>query len=90
MTVQTEFINKSDVQKPHPADDIILFNTEDALKTEAPKQHIPTFQLVPELDPILSEVLPEFSFDEAPINANDFALLTNGQCGRDIARRVFW
>jgi peptide deformylase len=54
-------------------DEVIVFDTESALKTEAPKVEIPTFMLVPETDPILGEVMPEFSFEEAPINPNDFA-----------------
>jgi len=36
-------------------------------------ESIEIFDLVPETDPILSEVLPEFDFDNAPINAADFA-----------------
>lgn len=54
-------------------DDIILYNTEDALKIQAPKVQIPTFSLVPEVHPILREVLPEFSFVEPSVNPNTFA-----------------
>jgi hypothetical protein len=41
--------------------DIITFNTENSAQVEPPKQ-INIFKLVPETDPILTEVMPEFDF----------------------------
>jgi peptide deformylase len=52
--------------------DIIKFNTEEALtpiQTIKPK----TFDLVPENHLILREIMPEFDFNNPPVNANDFA-----------------
>jgi peptide deformylase len=54
-------------------DDILVFNTEDSLKTVTPKQQVPIFNLVPETDPILKEVLPEFDFKNPPVNPAEFA-----------------
>ena len=55
--------------------DMITFDTEvsvnDAKKMTATK--VKTFDLVPETDSILREVLPEFNFDNPPVNANEFA-----------------
>jgi peptide deformylase len=55
--------------------DIITFNTEDALKIEKTPEpiQIETFQLVPENSPILKEVMPEFDFNNPPVNPNNFA-----------------
>lgn len=55
--------------------EIITFNTEDALKIQtAPEPvYIETFDLVPENDPILKEVLPEFDFENPPVDPNKFA-----------------
>ena len=63
-------------------------------------EKIETFDLVPEKDPILAQVLPEFDFDNSPINTTDFASsmvetckkfngygLSANQCGFDY--RVF-
>jgi len=36
-------------------------------------ESIETFDLIHEKDPILSQMLPEFNFDESPINTADFA-----------------
>jgi peptide deformylase len=36
-------------------------------------ESIETFDLIPETDPSLREVLPEFDFDNSPINTSDFA-----------------
>ena len=57
----------------HP--DTIVFNTEEALKIEQPKQQItvPIFDLVPETDPILKQVMPEFDFENPPVDPNKFA-----------------
>ena len=51
-------------------DDTIVIDTGSGTQIV---EHIETFDLVPETDPILKEVLPEFDFDNAPINAADFA-----------------
>jgi peptide deformylase len=51
--------------------DTIVFDTEKG--EQIVQQHIETFDLVPETDPILKQVLPEFDFDNAPINPIDFA-----------------
>jgi peptide deformylase len=54
--------------------DIITFNTEDAVKSPEPKkQQVNIFKLVPETDPILSEVMPEFDFSNPPVNPSLFA-----------------
>jgi len=54
--------------------EIISFNTEDALKTDGiVTQQIPVFQLVSEEHPILKEVMPEFDFNNPPVNPNEFA-----------------
>jgi peptide deformylase len=54
--------------------DIIKFNTEDAVKLDVVKPQITKiFDLVPENDPILKEILPEFNFDNPPVNPTDFA-----------------
>lgn len=55
-------------------DDIILYNTEDVTKVEKKvEQEIETFDLVHPTHEALSKVLPEFDFDNAPINPSDFA-----------------
>jgi len=57
-----------------PNDDIIRFNTEDAVKTGIlTPQQAKVFKLVSEDHPILKEVLPEFNFDNPPVNPNEFA-----------------
>ena len=48
--------------------DIITFNTE-----EPQTKQIPVFQLVPEDSPILKEVMPEFNFENPPVNPDEFA-----------------
>ena len=56
------------------SDDIIRFNTEDAVKTGiVTPQQAKVFKLVSEDHPILKEVLPEFNFDNPPVNPNEFA-----------------
>lgn len=51
-------------------DDVIVFNTENqSLETK----QLPTFDLVPENDPILREVMPEFDFQNSGVDANAFA-----------------
>ena len=55
--------------------DMITFDTEvstsDVKKMTATK--VKTFALVPETDPVLREVLPEFDFSNPPVNTNEFA-----------------
>jgi len=53
--------------------DVITFNTEDSLKAPPTAVQIPTFKLVPETDPILTEVMPMFDFSNPPVNPNEFA-----------------
>jgi len=56
---------------------IITFNTEswkDDLKTTMTvNTKVNTFKLVSENDPILKEVIPEFDFDNPPVDPNVFA-----------------
>lgn len=55
-------------------DEVIKFNTEDALKPGGlVPQQVPIFDLVPETHPILKEVMPIFDFDNPPVNPNQFA-----------------
>ena len=52
------------------SDEIIRFNTEDALKMQPVKpQQATVFNLVPETDPILKEVMPEFDFNNTETSA---------------------
>ena len=55
--------------------DMITFDTSDALKTVAtsPAYLVKTYDLVPEDDSILTEPIPEFNFNNPPINPNKFA-----------------
>ena len=55
--------------------DTIIFNTEESLKIEQPKREVtvPIFDLVPETDPILKQVMPEFDFETSGLDANAFA-----------------
>ena len=52
-------------------DDIVLYNTEDKVAGSQPG--IETFDLVDATDPVLHKALPEFDFENASINPNDFA-----------------
>ena len=54
---------------------MITFDTSDALKTVAtsPASLVKTYDLVPEDDSILTEPIPEFNFNNPPINPNKFA-----------------
>lgn len=56
-------------------DAVIRFNTEDALKDTnyAVEEQIPIFDLIPENSPILREYLPNFDFDNPPVNPVEFA-----------------
>jgi peptide deformylase len=81
--------------------DVIKINTEDSLKNNSvPIQESKVFRLVSENHPILKQVLPEFNFDDPPVNPNEFAStlvetckmhrgigLSANQCGFDY--RVF-
>lgn len=51
--------------------DVVVFDTEK--HTQLIQQHIETFDLVAEDDPVLREAIKEFDFDNAPINPADFA-----------------
>ena len=51
-------------------DGTILIDTDNGIQT---LENIETFDLVPETDPILKEVMPEFDFTNPPVNANEFA-----------------
>ena len=55
--------------------DTIVFNTEDSLKFQQPQPQIqvPIFDLVPEDDPILKQVMKEFDFENSGLDANAFA-----------------
>ena len=65
--------------------DVITFNTEDALKPKASPVQVKTFSLVPETDPILREVLPEFDFNNPPVNPNEFASVLTDTCKKNEA-----
>lgn len=82
-------------------DDIILYDTQDVTRVEKKvEQEVETFDLVYHTHESLSKVLPEFDFENAPINPSDFASslvetckkyngygLSANQCGFDY--RVF-
>lgn len=51
--------------------DTIVIDTQ--RQSQIVQKHIETFDLVPETDPILSEILPEFDFENPPVNAAEFA-----------------
>jgi peptide deformylase len=55
--------------------DIIKFNTEDSLKIQTSPEpvRVPIFNLVSEKDSILNQVLPEFDFNNPPVDPNEFA-----------------
>ena len=52
-------------------DDLIIYDTE--TREQIVQQHIDTFDLVSENDPILREKLPLFDFETSTINPADFA-----------------
>lgn len=54
-------------------DKIILYDTKDATKVATKEPEIETFELVHYTHESISKVLPEFDFDNAPINPSDFA-----------------
>mgnify|MGYP003347378955 CR=1 FL=1 len=55
--------------------DTIIFNTEEAVKSSnyIEEKSAPIFKLVPETDPILKEVMPEFDFKNPIVDPNEFA-----------------
>ena len=58
-------------------EDVISFDTKQQI-TEPKKERkveVPVFDLVPEDDPILRQVLPTFDFENPPVNPNQFALV---------------
>jgi len=56
------------------SDDIISFNTEELSKVKVNETPtVPIFSLVPEDDSVLFEVLPEFDFNNPPVNPIEFA-----------------
>jgi peptide deformylase len=55
-------------------DNIVLYNTEDVLKIPKPQQEeIETFDLVDLNHPALHKALPEFDFENSPVNPTSFA-----------------
>jgi len=54
-------------------EDIVLYDTEEKAKIKPTATQVETFDLVPPDHPALYKVLPEFDFENAPINANSFA-----------------
>jgi peptide deformylase len=56
------------------SDEIIKFNTEDAMKMEpVVPQQAKIYELVEETDPILRQVMPEFDFKNPPMNPIELA-----------------
>ena len=55
--------------------DTLVFNTEDTVKGTgyAIEQKIPLFELVPEDSLVLKEYLPDFDFENPPVNPVEFA-----------------
>ena len=54
-------------------EDIILYNTEETIKVAPATETVETFDLVAPDHPSLYKVLPEFNFENVPINPNSFA-----------------
>jgi len=61
------------IESTVPNDTVITFNTKEEAKVLPAKSYLPTFTLVPENHPILSEVMPEFDFANPPVDPNAFA-----------------
>jgi peptide deformylase len=51
----------------------IVFDTEAAVQNQPLIRQVETFHLVPENDPILAEVMPEFDFLNPAVNPSEFA-----------------
>ena len=54
-------------------EDIVLYDTEETVKLQPTATPVETFDLVPPDHPALYKVLPEFDFENAPINVTEFA-----------------
>lgn len=54
-------------------EDIVLYNTEETIKVASTTETVETFDLVSPDHPALYKVLPEFDFENVPINPNSFA-----------------
>jgi len=54
-------------------EDIVLYDTEEKAKIKPTATQVETFDLIPPDHPALYKVLPEFDFENATINPNDFA-----------------
>ena len=54
-------------------EDIVLYDTVEAVKIKPTATQVETFDLVPPDHPALYKVLPEFDFENVPINPNSFA-----------------
>jgi peptide deformylase len=56
------------------SEELFKYNTEQALETKKTETvKVPLFPLVPENHPILKEALPEFDFNNPPVNPGEFA-----------------
>lgn len=54
--------------------EVFKYNTEEVVNQPIiPASQPKVFNLVPETDPILKQVLPEFNFNNPPVNPNEFA-----------------
>ena len=53
--------------------EVFNYNTDDSLKVSTGKNQPFTFTLVGETNSILKEVMPEFDFDNPPVNPSQFA-----------------
>lgn len=54
-------------------EDIVLYDTKEQIRVQPTVTPIETFDLVPPDHPALYKVLPEFDFENSPINPSDFA-----------------
>jgi peptide deformylase len=55
------------------SNDFFVFDTADAVKGRIEPQKITTFKLVQENDPVLTQKLEDFNFENPPHNPNEFA-----------------
>jgi peptide deformylase len=65
-------------------EDIVLYDTADAVKIKPTATQVETFDLVPPDHPALYKVLPEFDFENVPINPNSFASTLVETCKKHI------
>ena len=63
----------SETMVKNSVSDLIIFNTEDSVKEQPSIQTPNIFQLVNEKDPILKEVMPEFDFNNPPVDPDVFS-----------------